>query len=350
LLSGTRFLLSLAALAGLSLLAQAQAPDPKTPPAPAPPPAEAPLPPPPDNAVAATVNGRPILERAVYRALRQVPKEKRDEARKEIVNFLVENAIIDQYLEALKVTVDPKDVDAQFLKVKKEIEDNKQKFEDMLKKLYLTEAELRTQIAGQLRWDKFVDMQGKEPVLRNMFDKNKEMFDGSMVKARHLLLSPAKGDAQAAADAKAKLAGFKKQAEDAGQDAVSKLAAGADNLAKEKARAGGVEGTFADLAKKESSCPSKVQGGDIGWFPRAGRMVEPFARAAFALKPYQISEPVQTEFGYHLILVTERRAGKDVKFEDVREMVKDVYSDRLREAVLAQMRPRARIVINPAKQ
>jgi peptidyl-prolyl cis-trans isomerase C len=61
-----------------------------------------------------------------------------------------------------------------------------------------------------------------------------------------------------------------------------------------------------------------------------------------------MSDIVETEFGYHLILCTDRRPGKDVKFEDVRELVKDVYSDRLREAVLAQMRPRARIVINPA--
>ena len=74
-------------------------------------------------------------------------------------------------------------------------------------------------------------------------------------------------------------------------------------------------------------------------------MVEPFAKAAFALKPYQMSDVVATKFGYHLILVTDRRAGKETKFDEVKEVVKDVYCDRLREELLAQLRSKAQIVI-----
>jgi peptidyl-prolyl cis-trans isomerase C len=61
-----------------------------------------------------------------------------------------------------------------------------------------------------------------------------------------------------------------------------------------------------------------------------------------------MSDVVKTQFGYHLILVTDRRAGHEVKFEDVKPLVKEVYSDRLREAVIAAMRPRAKIEITPA--
>jgi peptidyl-prolyl cis-trans isomerase C len=57
---------------------------------------------------------------------------------------------------------------------------------------------------------------------------------------------------------------------------------------------------FAELAKKFSKCPSRARGGDLGKFGR-GRMVEAFEDAAFSLKIGEISQPVRTRFGYHLI-------------------------------------------------
>jgi len=74
-------------------------------------------------------------------------------------------------------------------------------------------------------------------------------------------------------------------------------------------------------------------------------MVEPFARAAFALKPFQMSDPVGTEFGYHLILVVDSKPGKTVKYEDVKTRVQDVYSERLREAVIAGYKGQKKIEI-----
>ena len=130
---------------------------------------------------------------------------------------------------------------------------------------------------------------------------------------------------------------------------LAKLPANTDNLAKEKTRTRLLEDAFADVARKESACPSKAQGGDLGWFPRAGSMVEPFARAAFALKPGTMSDVINTQFGYHLILVTERKPGQPTKFDDVKDMVKEVTCDRMRDTLCTKLRPDAKVVITPAK-
>jgi len=63
---------------------------------------------------------------------------------------------------------------------------------------------------------------------------------------------------------------------------------------------------FAAAAQQHSSCPSSANGGDLGFFPR-GMMVKPFEDAAFDLEIGKISDPVKTQFGWHLILVTDKK-------------------------------------------
>ena len=335
--------LALVLLAGLTL-SHARSQD-KVPP-PAPPPIPLADTPPPADAVAATINGQPIPELSVFRGLQRVNPKFRDKARKDVLNYLVDNVVVDQYLTQLKIQVEPKDLDASIAKIKGEAAKTGQDFPAVLKRLYLTEDDLRRELTCALKWDKFVLQQGTDKVLQDLFAKNLDMFNGSRVQAKHILLPATPGKVD---DARTKAAALKKDIEGKVAQTVAKLPADADMIAREKERIKVLDKAFADAAARESSCPSKAQGGDLGYFPRVGAMVEPFARAAFALKPYQVSDPVTTEFGVHLIMAVDHKPGKDVKFEDVKPFVQEVYGDRLREAILTNYKSKSKIVITEKK-
>lgn len=312
--------------------------------APTPPPKKDAEPPPPPaaNIVAATVNGQAIPELAVYRGLLREDPAKWATARKDVVNYLVDNLLVDQYLTQLKIAVEAKDIEERVVQIKAEAKKSGMEFDMLLKRLFLSEEDLRRELTGALRWDKFVLQQGTDTVLRDLFDKNKNMFDGSQMEARHILIAPNESKPKESQD---KVVALRKQIEEEVAADLAKLPATTDNLTRAKERIKILEKTFAAVAMKESTCPSKAQGGDLGWFPRAGAMVEPFARAAFALSPYQMSEVVTTEFGYHLILAIDSKPGKDVKFEDVKPFVQEVYGEKLREAIIANYKPRSKIEV-----
>lgn len=96
---------------------------------------------------------------------------------------------------------------------------------------------------------------------------------------------------------------------------------------------------FADLAKKYSDDPgSKTQGGDLGFFER-GRMVPAFEQAAFSMEEGKISAPIESEFGYHIILVEKKEAGglKDLKSVE-REIAQNLIGKAKIDSILAEMK------------
>ena len=117
-----------------------------------------------------------------------------------------------------------------------------------------------------------------------MFTKNMDMFDGSMVRARHILINPTSADPKLVESTRVNMLNIKKEILAAGDAVLAKLPPNTDPLSKEQMRSKAIEDAFARAAEKYSACPSKKEGGDISWFPRAGSMVEPFAKAAFALE------------------------------------------------------------------
>jgi len=104
---------------------------------------------------------------------------------------------------------------------------------------------------------------------------------------------------------------------------------------------------FAALAKEHSTGPSGPSGGSLGSFPRTGKMVEPFAKAAFELEVDGVSGVVETQFGYHIIKVTGRTEGGVVLLEEVKKYIEaELFAEKiepLRQAHMKKLREAATI-------
>jgi peptidyl-prolyl cis-trans isomerase C len=148
-------------------------------------------------------------------------------------------------------------------------------------------------------------------------DAVKQMGSEEEVHARHILIRAPAGDEKASAAAKAKIEAI-----------IAKLKNGAD---------------FVTLAKEDTEDPSgKANGGDLGYFTKK-EMVPEFADVAFQLKKGEISGPVHTQFGWHVIKVEDKRIKPPPKFDEVKEQI-DQFVQRKAQADLVQkLRAEAKI-------
>ena len=104
---------------------------------------------------------------------------------------------------------------------------------------------------------------------------------------------------------------------------------------------------FAETARKQSDCPSKTQGGDLGTFKR-GSMVKPFEDAAFSQKTNEIGPIVKTRFGYHIIQVLEHKQAAVTSLNDAKKEITEKLIQKEKEKAvhqyLTQLRNKAKIV------
>jgi len=196
-----------------------------------------------------------------------------------IDRLLVERAIGKNYRPS------PEEVDKAVARFSQQAKDRGQSLDQILKERGANAKTLRRQLAWQLGWDSYLRDRLNDAMLKAYFERHQREFDGTQLRVRHILLRPQPGG---------------KPEENA------KLLAEAGSL-RERIAAGKI--TFDQAARRFSAGPSRTAGGDLGYIPRRGVMVEPFARAAFALEKAEVSPPVATSFGVHLIEVTDIRPG-----------------------------------------
>ena len=105
---------------------------------------------------------------------------------------------------------------------------------------------------------------------------------------------------------------------------------------------------FAKIAKESSEGPTSSKGGDLGSFSK-GRMVPPFEKAAFALKVGEISDIVETKFGYHIIKCTDKISATTTPYDKIAERIKELLKNQKIQkqmiSLIADLRKNANIEI-----
>ena len=267
--------------------------------------------------VLAHVNGEDVtkadLDRAVQaleaRAGGPVPAEQRDQVVRGVLDQLIGYKVLVQETRARKVAVPDADVDARIGQIRGQFP-SEAEFTQMLTQRNLTLEQVKSDARQDMAIAKLIEdeiaskVAVKPEQVTDFYAKNPDQFkQGESVRASHILISVPKG-----ADAATKA-----QARDKAEQVLKEVKGGGD---------------FAALAKQHSADPgSATKGGDLGFFQQ-GQMVGPFNDAAFSLAPGAISDLVETDFGFHIIKVAEKKEGRTIPLEEVRPQVEQ-YLERL---------------------
>jgi parvulin-like peptidyl-prolyl isomerase len=262
---------------------------------------------------------------------REIPPSADRRYRKSIVERLIYHEVLAQEAKTLGIDYDKAELAERDEQQKRGIRE----WDKHLERRGETETSLREMVIAELREKAILEKLGKLEVTPAEVTEDYEKIKGNWksdkprVKAAHILvpIGP-KPDPTAHADAKADkppepTAEERKKWED-------------EALAKAKeihAKVTAPDADFSKIAEEHSDGPSKAKGGDIGIFT-PDRMAEEFSAAAFALEPGQVSDPVKTKFGYHIIKVSGKWPAGDLPQEALEEDIRE----RLRQRKLHQGR------------
>jgi peptidyl-prolyl cis-trans isomerase C len=235
----------------------------------------------------------------VSRQGQQVNDAQLADLKKEVLEGLIERELLYQQSQKAGVKITDQAIDEQLAAIKKRFP-GEEDYKNALNAMKLTEDEVKMQIARGLAIRELINQEIMNKITisddesKAFYDANPQFFkQPEQVKASHILIK-VEADATDAQKAEAR----KKIAE-----------------VQQKIKSGG---DFAELAKEYSEGPSNVRGGDLGYFSR-GQMVKPFEDAAFALQIDEVSDVVETRFGYHLIKVYDKKPEQIVAYADVKE-------------------------------
>ncbi|PIE33262.1 peptidylprolyl isomerase [candidate division KSB3 bacterium] len=254
--------------------------------------------------VVATVNDESILQSDVDEIItmfvlpqfqaqnpgQEFPEEQKAQLQTNLVTRLVMEKVLLQKAGEMGLTVDEEQLRQRVEMAAKQRPDiSEDKWKELLTKEMLIQALIQQEVISK------IDVSDEE--VQKHYDEKKEQFqEPEQVQASHILIQVA-------------------------QDATEEDKAAAKKKIEEILVLAKEGQDFAELAKEHSEGPSKDNGGDLGFFPR-GAMVKPFEEVVFALSEGEISDVVETQFGYHIIKLTGKKEAREVPFEEVKEQLK----------------------------
>jgi len=250
--------------------------------------------------------------------------QKRAAAMKRILDTMIDEKLVDNELKELKVTIGDKEVDAAIDEVKKSYNLNDEQLQQAVAREGYTVAEYREQMRKQIGRYKLISEKVRKNVkvsdadVQTEYDRmTRAEGEDYEVHVRHILIAVPRNASQAQVEqARTKAAAVAVEAREPGVD-------------------------FAELAKKRSEGSSSSDGGDLGFFKR-GTMVPEFEKVAFALKTGEVSDPVRTQFGWHVLKLEEiRKLGMKPLAEvrpEIEERLRRAQADRLTSQYMETLR------------
>ncbi len=277
--------------------------------------------------VVATVNDEKIIRKDFDRRLNVFRRLNQDVTRTiklQVIDQLTKRTLLKQFVEKQNIEVGNDEIQEELEKIKYFLQSNQnntdKSLEEILKSQNSSITELEEEVKRTLALSKYIEINTSDDDKKKYFDENKNAFNGARVKASHVLIDTRGMKTESELEEAKKMIEVVKMEIDKGAD-------------------------FAQMAKTYSNCPSAEKGGDIGFFQRKGSIVEEFAKVAFEMDAGEISDPVKTQFGYHIINVTEKEEGQDVNYEEVKDMVDFVYMQMRTESILKELYEKAKIEI-----
>ncbi len=265
------------------------------------------------NEVAARVGDDPIheaeLARLVQKALagRQIDRRSRQAIRSQVLSEVVSRRLVHAYARRTQTLPSDDRIEAEVARIQSQLTARGRSLDQFLAEQSIEREDLRRQVTWNLLWQEYLGRYTTEDRAKAWFDRHRREVDGTELSVSHILLRPDR-DSSHGAEALADKARQIRQAILAG------------------------ELTFDEAAREHSAGPSADQGGSLGSIGRRGPMVESFTRAAFSLEPGEISEPVQTPFGIHLIRCDAVKPGT-CTLAEVREEVDQALARELLEKI-----------------
>lgn len=260
----------------------------------------------------AMVNGTAISRQAYDRELQvfmeknaaikdQISESQLVQIKKDILENLIDQELLYQESQRRGIAVSDQAIDDQLAKIKKRFSSD-EAFKQKLTQMQISEADVKAQIRRGIAIRELMNKEIIDRVVvtdeetKKVYEDNPQRFkEVEKVKASHIIIrvKPTDDD-KTKAEARQKIEAVQK-----------KVKAGED---------------FAALAREYSDGPSGGNGGDLGFFQR-GQMIPAFEEVAFAMEVNQVSDIVETRFGYHLIKVYDKKPERIPEYEEVKEKI-----------------------------
>lgn len=275
------------------------------------------------NDVIATVNGKKIMQEDVINRLsnfKDVDPDTLDTIKQEIIDQLITDILLDEFIDKQGLVVAPEEIEREIDQIRGTIAGT-QSLEQVLTSIGANMMEFKKSVKHSIALENYFHDKLDDRTLEKFFDENKNLFNGESVKVSHILVDTRNmRTPEEYAQALEQIKNIKRELDQGS--------------------------AFDETARKYSNCPSALIGGDLGFIQRKSNLAKSFSDTAFALRVGQVSGPIRTEYGYHLIKVTDKKAGSHIQFISVQEKVRLEVLDTEILKLLDRLRKEAQIIAN----